>query len=158
MFGIFFKDKGVSINNENGMHVLASISLGEYVEELHIPIDYWDIEEYKKRWATSIADGIEKKKHSVFITSMHEPESLNFISALIVFNIEPDTFSTFFDALYWATVSLTTVGYGDIYAVSYAGKIITMLSALMGIAIVALPAGIITAGYMDELNRKGENS
>jgi len=48
MFGIFFKDKGVSINNENGMHVLASISLGEYVEELHIPIDYWGIEEYKK--------------------------------------------------------------------------------------------------------------
>ena len=77
MFGIFFKDKGVSINNENGMHVLASISLGEYVEELHIPIDYWGIEEYKKSWATSIADGIEKKKHSVLITSMHEPESLN---------------------------------------------------------------------------------
>ena len=85
MFGIFFKDKGVSINNENGMHVLASISLGEYVEELHIPIDYWDIEEYKKSWATSIADGIEKKKHSVFITSMHEPESLNFISAWIIY-------------------------------------------------------------------------
>lgn len=57
-----------------------------------------------------------------------------FVSALIVFNIEPDTFSTFFDAIYWATVSLTTVGYGDIYAVSFAGKIITMLSALMGIA------------------------
>lgn len=61
MFSIFFKDKGVSINNENGMHVLASISLGEYVEELHIPIDYWGIEEYKKSWATSIADGIEKR-------------------------------------------------------------------------------------------------
>ena len=80
MFGIFFKDKGVSIN-----HVLASISLGEYVEELYIPIDYWGIEEYKKSWATSIADGIEKKKHSVLITSMHEPESLNFISAWIIY-------------------------------------------------------------------------
>ncbi|MGN1275915.1 MAG: potassium channel family protein [Floccifex sp.] len=78
-----------------------------------------------------------------------------FVSALIVFIIEPDTFLTFFDAIYWATVSLTTVGYGDIYAVSFAGKIITMLSALMGIAIVALPAGIITAGYMDEI-RKSE--
>ena len=77
-----------------------------------------------------------------------------FVSALIVFNFEPDTFSTFFDALYWATVSLTTVGYGDIYAVSFAGKIITMLSALFGIAIVALPAGIITAGYMDEINKQ----
>lgn len=75
------------------------------------------------------------------------------ISALIVFNVEPETFPTFFDAIYWATVSLTTVGYGDIYAVSVAGKIITMVSALFGIAIVALPAGIVTAGYMDELNK-----
>ena len=48
MFGIFFKDKGVSINNENGMHVLASISLGEYVEELHIPIDYWALKNIKR--------------------------------------------------------------------------------------------------------------
>ncbi|HHX2522100.1 TPA: hypothetical protein ACU8BU_000304 [Neisseria subflava] len=40
MFGIFFKDKGTSFDNGYGMHILASISLGEYVEELHIPIDY----------------------------------------------------------------------------------------------------------------------
>lgn len=73
------------------------------------------------------------------------------ISALVVFNVEPETFGSFFDAIYWATVSLTTVGYGDIYAVSGAGKVITMISALLGIAIVALPAGIITAGYMNEL-------
>ena len=76
------------------------------------------------------------------------------ISALVVFNVEPDSFDTFFDAVYWATVSLTTVGYGDIYPVSMAGRIITMLSSILGIAIVALPAGIITAGYMDKLNRK----
>lgn len=85
MFGIFFKDKGVSIDNENEMYILASISLGEYIEELHIPIDYWGIEEYKKSWATSIADGIEKKQHSALITSMHEPESLNFISTWIIY-------------------------------------------------------------------------
>ncbi len=75
-------------------------------------------------------------------------------SALIVFNVEPDTFPTFFDAVYWATVSLTTVGYGDIYAVSAAGRLITMLSSLFGVAIVALPAGILTAGYMDELAKE----
>ena len=79
------------------------------------------------------------------------------VSALIVFNVEPDTFPTFFDAIYWATVSLTTVGYGDIYAVSGAGKVITMISALFGIAIVALPAGIVTAGYMDEIKQQEEN-
>lgn len=75
-----------------------------------------------------------------------------FISAVVIFQIEPGTFDDFFDAVYWATVSLTTVGYGDIFATSDIGRLITMISAFMGIAIVALPAGIITAGYMDELN------
>ena len=78
------------------------------------------------------------------------------ISALVVFNIEPDTFGNFFDAIYWATVSLTTMGYGDIYPVTVAGKIVTMISSFMGIAIVALPAGIITTGLMEELNENKE--
>ena len=73
------------------------------------------------------------------------------ISALIIFNVEPDSFDSFFDAVYWATVSLTTVGYGDIYPVSVLGRVIAMLSSILGIAIVALPAGIITAGYMKEI-------
>ncbi len=74
------------------------------------------------------------------------------IAALVIFNVEPDTFDSFFDAIYWATVSLTTMGYGDIYPVSTAGRIVTMLSSFVGIAIVALPSGIITAGYMAEIN------
>lgn len=70
------------------------------------------------------------------------------VSALLVFNVEPDTFNTFFDAIYWATVSLTTVGYGDLYPVTTIGKAISMMSSFFGIAIIALPASIITAGYM----------
>ena len=73
------------------------------------------------------------------------------IAALVIFNVEPESFDRYFDAVYWATVSLTTVGYGDIYAVSTAGRVITMLSSIFGIAIVALPSGIITAGYMDRI-------
>lgn len=76
------------------------------------------------------------------------------ISALIVFNVEPESFETFFDAVYWATVSLTTVGYGDIYPVTAIGRAVTMISSVFGIAVVALPAGIITAGYMSELDHK----
>ena len=83
------------------------------------------------------------------------------VSALVIFNVEPDTFSNFFEAVYWATVSLTTMGYGDIYPISVAGRIVTMISSFMGIAIVALPAGIITSGLMEEINNKktvkGEN-
>ena len=74
------------------------------------------------------------------------------VSALVIYNVEPDSFETFFDAIYWATVSLTTVGYGDIYPVTTLGRLITMASSVFGIAIVALPAGIITAGYMNEIN------
>ena len=73
------------------------------------------------------------------------------ISALIIFNVEPESFETFFDAVYWATVSLTTVGYGDIYPITNTGKFVAMVSSIFGIAIVALPSGIITAGYMEEL-------
>ena len=80
------------------------------------------------------------------------------VSALIIFNVEPDSFESFFEAIYWATVSLTTVGYGDIYPVSTLGRVITMVSSLFGIAIVALPAGIITAGYMNELGRKQDEN
>lgn len=76
------------------------------------------------------------------------------ISALIIINAEPETFGSYFDAVYWATVSLTTMGYGDIYPVTIIGRVITMLSSIFGIAIVALPSGIITAGYMAELEKQ----
>lgn len=78
------------------------------------------------------------------------------VSALVVFNVEPDTFRTFFDAVYWAVVSLTTVGYGDLYPSTDVGRTIAMISSLMGVAVVALPSGIITAGMLDEL-RGGES-
>ena len=80
------------------------------------------------------------------------------ISALVIFNVEPNSFKSFFDAVYWATVSLTTVGYGDIYPVTTVGRIVTMVSSLFGVAVVALPAGIITAGYMNELEKRKEDA
>jgi len=81
------------------------------------------------------------------------------VSALVIYNVEPDSFNSFFDAVYWATISLTTVGYGDIYPVTTVGKIVTMVSSVLGIAIIALPSGVITAGYLVEINKeKNENN
>ena len=85
-----------------------------------------------------------------------------FITALIMFNAElevnPETgeylFNSFFDAFYWAACTLTTVGYGDIYPISETGRVISILSSMVGIAIIALPSGIVTAGYLDELNTR----
>lgn len=65
------------------------------------------------------------------------------VSALIIINVEPDSFGNFFDAVYWATVSLTTMGYGDIYPVTTIGRIVTMLSSVFGIAIVVCRRGLL---------------
>lgn len=87
-----------------------------------------------------------------------------FLTALIMYNVEPrvnpitgeNTFNGFFDALYWATVTLTTVGYGDMVPVTDFGHLVSMISSLFGVTIIALPSGVITASYLDELrnNRK----
>jgi voltage-gated potassium channel len=82
-----------------------------------------------------------------------------FLTALIMFNAEPRinpvtgevTFRDFFDALYWATVTLTTVGYGDMIPATDIGHLVSMISSLFGVAIIALPSGVITASYLDEL-------
>lgn len=95
---------------------------------------------------------IFKKQKQALLTVCFIAFGYILISALVIFNVEPETFNSYFDAVYWATISLTTVGYGDIYAVSTIGKIITMISSIFGIAIVALPAGIITAGMMEQIN------
>jgi voltage-gated potassium channel len=80
------------------------------------------------------------------------------ISALIILNVEPDTFDNYYDAVYWATVSLTTMGYGDIYPVTAVGRFVTMVSSFVGIAIVALPAGLITSGMTEEINKQKSDS
>ena len=88
-----------------------------------------------------------------------------FITALVMFNAEPhinpntgaETFHSFFDALYWATVTLTTVGYGDLCPVTDIGRVVSMLSSLFGVAIIALPSGVITASYLEELREYRKN-
>lgn len=102
---------------------------------------------------TVISNVIKKQKEPLLAVCVLAAAYI-VICALIIFNVEPDTFDNFFSAIYWATVSLTTMGYGDIYPVSTTGRIVTMLSSFVGIAIVALPAGIITAGYMDEIKKE----
>ncbi len=80
------------------------------------------------------------------------------ICALLMFQLEPNSFETFLDACYWSTISLTTVGYGDYTPATDIGKAISSLSALVGVAVIALPSGIITAAYMREITKvKGKN-
>ena len=59
-----------------------------------------------------------------------------------------------FDAMWWATATLTTVGYGDIYPITALGKILAAIIALLGIGIVAIPTGIIAGGFMELVKKK----
>ena len=74
---------------------------------------------------------------------------------------DPETgevlFENFFDAFYWAACTLTTVGYGDLYPITDTGRVISIISSMVGIAIIAVPSGIVTAGYMDELKNRKDN-
>lgn len=102
---------------------------------------------------------VVRKEKEVLLTVLGISIFYVFLTALIMFNAEPHinpntgvaTFETFFDALYWATVTLTTVGYGDMIPVTDLGRFISMLSSLFGVAIIALPSGVITASYLEEL-------
>ncbi len=103
------------------------------------------------------------KKQSRFLCTVLSMTILYiFITALIMFNAEQEInpatgkflFDDFFDAFYWAACTLTTVGYGDIYPISDVGRLISIVSSVVGIAIIALPSGIVTAGYLEEINER----
>ena len=76
--------------------------------------------------------------------------------AMYVFENEaqPDAFASIPQAMWWAIVSLTTVGYGDVVPVTNGGRLFAGLIALMGVGVVALPAGILASGFSNELNRR----
>lgn len=105
------------------------------------------------RSAQALLSAITNQRQQLFIVLLL---SLAYTAtcAIVIFNVEPGTFPSIFDALYWSVVSLTTVGYGDLYPVSDAGRAIAMASSFMGIAIVALPSGIITTGLLEKLKEE----
>jgi voltage-gated potassium channel len=68
---------------------------------------------------------------------------------------QPEVFKTVLDAIWWAVVTMTTVGYGDMTPVTAGGKILAILIMLLGVGTVALPAGMLAARFSEELqNRK----
>lgn len=79
-----------------------------------------------------------------------------FIVAAIMFNEETNLFPNFLDALYWAIISLSTIGFGDIVPTTEIGRAITAISALVGIAVFALPTSVITAEYVAVVNEYRE--
>ena len=82
------------------------------------------------------------------------------ISAFLMYYAEneehPDVFPNVLSCLWWSIVTMTTIGYGDVYPLTGVGKIIGSVMALLGIGLVAMPTGIISAGFLEKVNERKE--
>ncbi len=83
---------------------------------------------------------------------------LLYLSAMGIYYFEhaaqPDKFRSLFDCIWWAAVTLTTVGYGDIYPITLGGRIFTVFILLLGLGLVAIPTGIVASAL--SVLRRGE--
>jgi voltage-gated potassium channel len=115
-----------------------------------------------------IANVFQKKKKELIISSIVLALMLLFVSCLMYFvenEAQPDVFTSIPASMWWGIVTLTTVGYGDIFPVTALGKMCGAVVALLGMGFFALPAGILASGFSDEMSelrnsnkQKQENS
>jgi len=101
-----------------------------------------------------------KKKASQLITSTFIVFLLMLITSILMFTVEhekqPDVFKNAFDSLWYTIATITTIGYGDIYPISVWGKALSGVIAFLGIGLVAIPTGIISAGFIEQAKRVSE--
>lgn len=64
-------------------------------------------------------------------------------------DVQPDVFENAFSGIWWAMSTVLTVGYGDIYPITVGGKIVAIIIALLGVCVVAIPTGVISAGFVE---------
>ncbi len=103
---------------------------------------------------------IREKKNQI-LSSLFIVLILMFASSLGIYNaehkVQPDVFKNAFSGIWWSMSTLLTVGYGDIYPVTVSGRIMAIMTAFLGVGAVAIPTGIISAGFV-ELYSKNEHS
>ncbi len=80
----------------------------------------------------------------------------SFLMYYIEGDVQPSKFSDIFSSFWWAVVTLTTLGYGDVVPVTTLGKIISGIIAILGIGLVALPAGLLSAGFIEKIRDRRE--
>lgn len=105
---------------------------------------------------TSIAEVFKRKAHQL-VSSMLVVLILMVVASVLMYNVEhdvqPEIFDNALSGLWWAISTLTTVGYGDIYPMTAAGRILSAIIALLGIGMIAVPTGIITAGFSEQIEK-----
>ena len=104
----------------------------------------------------SIGEVLSSKKREL-LGSLFFVGLLMLVSSLLMYSVEhdaqPKVFRNAFSGLWWAVATLTTVGYGDIYPVTVFGRVLGAVIAFSGIAALAIPTGIVTAGLSERIGR-----
>lgn len=104
---------------------------------------------------------LREKKEELLITLFMAGILLVIVSSLMYFvenEAQPDKFTSIPAAMWWGVATLTTVGYGDIFPVTAMGKVLGTLSAIFGIGMFALPAGILGSAFVEEMHKKRESA
>lgn len=108
--------------------------------------------------ALSTIGNVLKRKSNQLISSLIVVFILMIISSLLMYSVEnpvqPEVFNNAFSGLWWAIATFTTVGYGDIYPITGWGRLFSSIIALLGIGLVAVPTGIISAGFIEEMEEE----
>ena len=109
---------------------------------------------------SSICEVFKKKMHEI-LAALFFVMLLLIIASLLIYYAEhdaqPDKFPNAFSGLWWAVATLTTVGYGDIYPITAVGRFLGAAIAIMGIGMVAVPTGILSAGFVEVLEKKNQH-
>ena len=97
------------------------------------------------------------EKRNQIISSVFIILILMFGSSLCVYSaeheVQPEAFRNAFSGIWWSMSTLLTVGYGDIYPVTIPGQIMAIITAFLGVGVVAIPTGIISAGFVEQYSR-----
>ncbi|NUP98219.1 MAG: ion transporter [Armatimonadetes bacterium] len=103
---------------------------------------------------------LHRKRHEVLVVLTFITMLLVLASSLVFLaehRVQPDDFGSIPHAMWWAVMTMTTVGYGDVYPVTSLGRVIASLLAMFGLLLFTLPAGILASGFLEELHgRPGE--
>ena len=105
----------------------------------------------------NVISAVIRSKARLLISSVFIILMLMLASSLTMYGLEhdaqPEAFDNALSGMWWAAASLLTVGYGDIYPVTTAGRIVGMGVTMLGVGLVAIPTGIISAGFVEQYEK-----
>ena len=136
---IFFPSGAVAFRMFRVVRIFRLVRINAYYDSLNVITEV-------------IASKRQQLMSSVFIILI-----LMLASSLCMYSLEheaqPDVFTNAFSGIWWSVSTLLTVGYGDIYPITNTGKLFSIVITFLGVGMVAIPTGIISAGFVDQYSR-----